>query len=75
MTDKANKILQRLNKRKAMKRLTDPERRNRILNEFNRDQLDDVAPIGGDKGEKFLRELNEMQDFENEAGRKESPDR
>jgi hypothetical protein len=33
-----------MNRKKALKRLANPERRNRILNEFNRDQMDDLAP-------------------------------
>jgi hypothetical protein len=36
--------------------------------------MDDVGPLRGDKGEKFLSELNEMADLEGDAG-KESPDR
>ena len=75
MTDKAKKILQRMNRRKAVKRLANPERRDRILKEFNLDQMDGVGPLGGDRGEKFLSELNEMQDLQGEAGRKENPDR
>jgi hypothetical protein len=67
MTDKAPKILQKISNRQALKRLANPKARSRIL--------DDVAPIGGDKGEKFLRELNEMADLERNAGRKESPER
>jgi uncharacterized protein YfeS len=74
MTDKAQKILQKMNKRQALKRLANPEWRNRILDQFNRENLDDVGPIGGNKGEKFLSELNEMADLERDAG-KVSPDR
>ena len=47
----------------------------RVLDSLNKSTLDDVAPVGGDKGEKFLTELNEMADLEGEAGRKENPDR
>ena len=46
----------------------------RVLVDFNASTLDDVGPVGGDKGEKFLSELNEMADLEGNAGRK-SPDR
>jgi hypothetical protein len=63
-----------MNRRQALKRLTNSERRNRILYEFNRDNTDDVGPVGGDKGEKFLSELNEIAELECAAGRK-SPDR
>jgi len=52
MTEKAKKILQKMNRRQALKRLANPERRNRILNEFNRNQMDDAGPLRGDKGEK-----------------------
>jgi hypothetical protein len=64
-----------MNNRQALKRLANPERRPRILNEFNRSTLDDVGPVGGDKEEKFLRDLNEMQDLERDAGGKENHDR
>jgi hypothetical protein len=63
-----------MNRRQALKRLANSERRNRILYEFNRDNTDDVGPVGGDKGEKFLSELNEIAELECAAGRK-SPDR
>ena len=66
--------MQNMNRRKAIKRLANPERRNRILDQFNNSPLDDVGPLGGEKGEKFLSELNEMADLEGDAGRK-SPDR
>lgn len=68
MTDKAQKILQRMNKRRVLKRLNNPGRREKILREFNDSTLDDVGPLAGDKGDKFLTELNEMADLEGEAG-------
>jgi hypothetical protein len=74
MTEKAQAVLKKMRKQQALKRLADPERRNRILYEFNRDNTDDVGPVGGDKGEKFLSELNEIAELECAAGRK-SPDR
>ena len=64
MTDKAKRIVEKMKKA-----------REETLDEFNRSTLDDVGPIGGDKGEKFLSELNEMQDLESGGGRKERPDR
>jgi hypothetical protein len=64
MTEKAQKILQKMNKRQAMKRLANPEKRDGILNEFNRSTLDDVGPFGGDQEIKVLKELNEMTDLE-----------
>ena len=75
MTEKAKKILQKMNRRQALKRLANPERSNHILDQFNRENMDDVGPLRGEKGEKFLKELNEMQDLEGDAGRKENPDR
>jgi hypothetical protein len=65
MSAKARRILSLLN---------DPRRRTRVLDSLNKSTLDDVAPFAGDKGEKFLRELNEMADLEGNAGRKESPE-
>jgi len=66
MSAKSKRILARLN---------DPRRRIRVLDSLNKSTLDDVGPLGGDKGETFLKELNEMADLESEAGRKENPDR
>jgi uncharacterized protein YfeS len=70
MTDKAKTILQKMNKRKALKRLANPKARNRILDQFNRENLDDVGPLGGDQGIKVLKEMNEMTDLEGDAGQK-----
>jgi hypothetical protein len=75
MTNKAKTILQKMNKREALKQLANPKARNPILDQFNRENLDDVGPIGGGKGETFLKELNEMADLEGDSGRKENPDR
>jgi hypothetical protein len=55
MSAKARRILALLN---------DPRRRSRVLDSLNKSSLDDVGPFAGDKGEKFLKELNEMQDLE-----------
>jgi hypothetical protein len=41
---------------------------------FNQPTLDPVGPVAGAGGDRFLKELNEMQDLEGDAG-KESPDR
>jgi hypothetical protein len=75
MTDKAQKILKRMNQRRVLKRLSNPGTREKILSEFNHSTLDDVTPFAGDKGDRFLSELNEMADLEGDAGRKENPDR
>ena len=61
--------------RRILALLNDPRRRTRVLDSLNRSTLDDVTPFAGDKGEKFLSELNEMADLEGDAGRKENPDR
>ena len=59
-TRKAKRILEMLNRR---------NRRNRILHELNQDNLDSVGPV--QSGGKFLRELNEFQDMENDFFKKE----
>jgi hypothetical protein len=46
----------------------------RVLVDFNQSTLDPVGPLGGDQEIKVLKELNEMQDLERDAG-KENPDR
>jgi hypothetical protein len=55
MSAKARRILALLN---------NPRHRTRVLDSLNRSTLDDVGPVGGEKGEQFLKELNEMQDLE-----------
>ena len=72
MTDKAKKILRKL---KLTKLFRDPQGRDQILRDFNASTLDPVGPLGGEKGEQFLKELNEMQDRESEAGQNGKPDR
>jgi len=49
--------------------LTISNHRNRILDEMNQDNLDLVGPV--QSGDKFLRELNEFQDMENDVFKKE----
>lgn len=72
MTGKAESVLRNM---KASRLFRNPKAKERVLDEFNRSTLYDFGPVGGDKGENFLKELNEMQDLERDAGRKESPDR
>ena len=48
MTEKARKILEELKKRYPL-RLSDASRRDKILSDFNRENLDDVGPVGGDR--------------------------
>jgi hypothetical protein len=50
--------------RRILALLRDSRHRTRLLDSLNRSTLDDVGPLGGDKGEKFLKELNEMQEVE-----------
>lgn len=72
MTDRAKKIVENARNRMLFQ---NPRAREKTVDEFNRSTLDDVGPIGEDKGEKFLSDLNEMADLERDAGRKENPDR
>jgi uncharacterized protein YfeS len=51
---------------KHRKRFANPERRDRILNEFNRDNMDDVGPVGGESGMKVLSEMNSLADDHDE---------
>jgi hypothetical protein len=55
MTNKAKTILQKMNKRQAMKQLANPKARTRVLDQFNRSTLDVVAPVGGNQEIKVLR--------------------
>ena len=59
MTDKARRILALLRDRKN---------RNRVLESLNKSTLDEgAAPIAGkDQEMKVLKEMNELQDFEND---------
>jgi transcription antitermination factor NusA-like protein len=56
--------------RRILALLRDPRHRTRILDSLNKSTLDDVGTVGGDKGERFLKELNEMADLESKAGQK-----
>lgn len=43
--------------------LRDPRHRDKLLDAFNQDTQSEGAPVGrGAGGEKFLREMNEMED-------------
>jgi hypothetical protein len=45
----------------------DPQVRDRILNEFNRENLDDVGPIGGaERGMKVLSGMKSLADDHDE---------
>lgn len=44
--------------------LCEPEIMERTLDGFNQSTLDPVGPVPGASGDRFLKELNEMQDLE-----------
>jgi hypothetical protein len=65
MTEKAEHILERI--RRRSKRRSVPGRLDRALDGFNQSTLDDVGPVaGGDQEIKALKEINELQEFEDE---------
>ncbi len=63
LTPKARAILARLN---------DARHRNRVLEDFNRSNTDQGAPVGGDQAMKVLEEMNEfsgeVEDLYRDAG-------
>ena len=60
MTTKAQRILEKIKRRN-----------NKILHEFNQSTLDDAGPVGSpDREMKVLKEMNELQEFEEENWRK-----
>jgi hypothetical protein len=65
MTQKARKIIEGLRGR-FPPRLGDLKSNERVLNDFNRDNLDDVGPVAGASGNRFLQEINEMQNLEHD---------
>jgi hypothetical protein len=56
------KILRKMNKRRVLKRLNNPRRKDRILSDFNQSTLDPVGPLGGEQGTKLLSEMNSLVD-------------
>jgi hypothetical protein len=64
MTEKAKKILRKMNKRKVLKgwkEFSYSGRREKILTEFNRENLDDVGPVGGDQSMTLLKDMNDLE--------------
>ena len=62
MTEKAKRILEKFKRKKI---------RDKILQEFNQSTLDPVEPVGKpDQQMRVLKEMNEIQEFENENWRK-----
>ena len=54
--------------------LWSPERRDRILNEFSRENLDDVGPTGGaEQGRELLSEMNSLVDDHEEFVKSVAP--
>ena len=72
MTDRGQAVLKKMKLRRLF---DDAKRRDQILRDFNASTLDPVGPLGGDQEIKVLKEMNEMQDLQSNAGRKECPDR
>ncbi len=65
MTQKAEKIMKAL--RAYSRRIGDPGTRSKVLDSFNRMDQEEVSPVeGGDQEIKALKEMNELQEFENE---------
>jgi hypothetical protein len=69
MSDKAEHILNKMKRRdrKGLKRWSalqsNPKRRDQILENLNNDQMDHVGPVAtGNKQDKFLKEMNEMEE-------------
>jgi hypothetical protein len=58
--------LQHQRKRWRLYNLPDLKTRDRILKEFNQSTLDDVGPVAGARGNRFLQEINEMQNLEHD---------
>ena len=57
MTTKAQKIMKKIKKK---------DLRNKFLHEFNQSTLDAPATVGGPQEMTILKEMNELQEFENE---------
>ena len=38
-------------------RMNDAQNKDRVLDQFNRENLDDVGPLGGEQGMKVLSEM------------------
>ena len=70
MTEKAKKILRKL---KLTKLFGDPKARDRILDEFNRDNTPDVKPLGGDQSVAVLKDMNELGEAQEQIVREGIP--
>ena len=65
MTDKAQKILESLKKRKPYQ-VPNPRTRDKILNDFNQSTLDPAGPLGGDQSMAVLQDMNELESSHDE---------
>jgi hypothetical protein len=64
MTEKAKKILEGMRKRYQL-RMSNPSARERVLNDFNHNNLDDVGPVAGKQQMKVLEDMNSLdREFE-----------
>lgn len=43
-------------------RMNDGQNRDRVLDQFNRENMDDVGPVGGQEGMKLLSEMKSLVD-------------
>jgi hypothetical protein len=71
MTAKAQNIMNRIRerdeRRRVFARLNDPRHRNHLVGDINLLDQDDTSRVGNNDQEiKVLKEMNELQDFENE---------
>jgi hypothetical protein len=70
MTNKAQAVLQKVKRRegnRASGLFGDPKARERVLDEFNRDNLDGVGRVGeAEQGMRILSEMNSLVDDHDE---------
>jgi hypothetical protein len=70
MTEKAQQIMAKIREkdgRRLPARLRDPQRRSIMMERVNRMDQDDTSRVGStDQEIRVLKEMNELQDFENE---------
>jgi hypothetical protein len=66
MTDKAQAVLRKMKRRdarEASRLFQDSKARDRILDDFNRDNMPDAKPEGGDQVIAVLKEIGERSWF------------
>lgn len=77
MTEKAQNILtqmkERDRRRRVLARSNDPQRRSSTMESMNRMDQDETSRVGSNDQEmKVLREMNELQQFENDNWNRET---